>query len=64
MRSKYEYMNKLLNVLSFGDFVHTESRRKQVRSERRIRTPNGGQDGGDEKVIACSDISVAREGMA
>ena len=31
-------------------------------SERRIRTANGGQDGGDEKVIGDSDISVAREG--
>ena len=31
-------------------------------SERRIRTANGGQDGGDEKVIGDSDISMAREG--
>jgi len=31
-------------------------------SERGIRTANGGQDGGDKKVIGDSDISVAREG--
>ena len=33
-------------------------------SEHRTRTANGGQDGGDEKVIGDNDISVAREGGA
>ena len=31
-------------------------------SERRKRTANGGQYGGDEKVIGDNDMSVAREG--
>ena len=33
------------------------------RSERRKRTAHGGQEGGDEKVIGDSDISVAMEGV-
>ena len=50
--------NRQIEVASPASVGTIQSFSNNFRSERRKRTANGRQDGGDEKVIGDSDISV------